>query len=363
MNPGNEEHLLQSKKGDIDSRNLTQTNLIQLKPSEILIISLKIFTSNFKFMILMILSILPLFIFMVFSEIKLQKSILYALSNPLLGSSYVTHVRTYISVSNPTQGFIHDYDYTDDHRNEFLSNILQIFIFYFFIYPFLEFFSMNFTIKTASKIHSADNQLTVKDILHQKITLKGPFITYLCVHLLSFLNLIGLLWVTQIHNYIIFSSFSYFNFVRDIGLMDVLIFGVHLVMFLGLLYKYIGWSAFWNLSMAISIMEEQSGIAAFGMWGYYDKHCKKTGFGLMLGVFMFGNVLRLPCFFAGLCNGGRFGSVLITCIVMMFFSLGNLVKWIAFFVYFYHCKQQTMEKKFDHDQELGVKLVSNAALS
>ena len=101
--------------------------------------------------------------------------------------------------------------------------------------------------------------------------------------------------------------------------MDILIFGVHLVMFFGLLYKYLEWSAFWNLSMAISIMEEQSGIAAFGISDYYGKHCKKTGFGLMLGVFMFGNVLRFACLFAGLCNGGRFGGVLITCIVMMFF--------------------------------------------
>ncbi|XP_021842754.2 uncharacterized protein [Spinacia oleracea] len=121
------------------------------------------------------------------------------------------------------------------------------------------------------------------------------------------------------------------------------------VIFLGLLYKYLEWSAFWNMSMVISFMDEQTGIEAFGMSDYYGKHCKKTGFQLMLGFFVFGNVLRLPCLYAGLCTGSVAG-VLITCIVIMMVSLSNLVKWVAFLVYFQYCKQQTMEKKLD-DQE------------
>uniref|UniRef100_A0A803L0G8 Uncharacterized protein n=1 Tax=Chenopodium quinoa TaxID=63459 RepID=A0A803L0G8_CHEQI len=127
------------------------------------------------------------------------------------------------------------------------------------------------------------------------------------------------------------------------------------VMFLALLYKYLDWSAFWNMGMVISCTEEQTGVAALGLSDYYGRHSKKTGFQLMLGFFIFGNVLRLPCLYAGLCNGS-FAGVMITSIVIMSVSIGNLVKWIAFLLYFQYCKQQTMEKKVDdHKQGKTVK--------
>ncbi|XP_056690879.1 uncharacterized protein [Spinacia oleracea] len=162
---------------------------------------------------------------------------------------------------------------------------------------------------------------------------------------MSTMTLSGLVWIVSNHR-LVFGGYydptgaSWFN---------ILSLTVHSVIFLGLLYKYLEWSAFWNMSMVISFMDEQTGIEAFGMSDYYGKHCKKTGFQLMLGFFVFGNVLRLPCLYAGLCTGSVAG-VLITCIVIMMVSLSNLVKWVAFLVYFQYCKQQTMEKKLD-DQE------------
>ncbi|XP_057528794.1 uncharacterized protein LOC130807556 [Amaranthus tricolor] len=303
------------------------SNLQELKSFEILISALKIFTSNIKFMLFIVCCILPLYIFMVFSEIKLQEAIDYALSNS---------------------------------TKDFIPAILKLCLFYVFLYPILECVSICYTIKIAEKLHVGEKQVTIKHILNQKLSLKCPFITYLYVYFQSSVTFLGLLGV--LGNYKIFSFISYYSYLEyvEIGL-NILSISFHSMIFFGLLYKYLEWSAIWNLGMVISVMEEQNGIAVLGISDYYGKKCKKTGFELMLVFFLTGNVLRVFCLYGGLCNGS-FAGVLITCVNIMLFLLANLVKWITFLLYYYHCKQQIMEKKVD-DQELGVKLESTGVLS
>uniref|UniRef100_A0A803LJ61 RRM domain-containing protein n=1 Tax=Chenopodium quinoa TaxID=63459 RepID=A0A803LJ61_CHEQI len=226
---------------------------------------------------------------------------------------------------------------------EFLKSALKI---------FTKFFSLSLTTKIASKVLAAEKLSTFKELFHQKVNFGGPFTTYLCVHLLSSTTLLGLSWIRLLSK-VLFSGPRYYD--QSISFWYVLFVALQSVMFLALLYKYLDWSAFWNMGMAISCKEEQTGVAALGLSEYYGRHCKKTGFQLMLGFFVFGNALRLPCLYAGLCNGSVAG-VMITSIVIMSVSIGNLVKWIAFLLYFEYCKQQTMEKKVDdHKQGKTVK--------
>uniref|UniRef100_A0A803LJ62 Uncharacterized protein n=1 Tax=Chenopodium quinoa TaxID=63459 RepID=A0A803LJ62_CHEQI len=131
----------------------------------------------------------------------------------------------------------------------------------------------------------------------------------------------------------------------------VKIITIHSVIFFGLLYKYLEWSALWNMSMVISVMGEQTGIAAFGMSNYYGKHCKKIGFQLMPGFFVFGHVLRLLCLYARSYDE-NLADLWITCIVIVLVLVGNLVKWVAFLLYYYYCKQQIMGKKVDDHNKL-----------
>lgn len=388
MSTGNTEAFLQPNTDDIESQNERQDrrveigisieqvvlNVKQLKSVEILRSALKTFTSNTKFMLLMILSILPFFVFMVLHEIKLQKSIFfYARLISLRGPKtiYLTAYPLESLLNNTASNslktrqllhygnFISSYYYDEysqvNERREFLSNILQLSVFYLFLYPFLGFFSMILTMKVAVNVHglhAEEKPATLREVVRQKINLKGPLITYICVHLLSFMTLIGFFWIVANHQ--LFTSKLYaFYIIESIDFwLNILSIAVHSVIFLGLLYKYLEWSAFWNMGIMVSVLEEHSGITALGMSDYYGKHCKKIGFQLMLGFFVFGNILRLPCLYAGLCNGSVPG-VLITSTVMMLVSLGILVKWVSFLLYFYYCKQQTMEKKVDDHQEVG----------
>ncbi|XP_021742262.1 uncharacterized protein LOC110708438 [Chenopodium quinoa] len=383
MNSGNVEASLLPKHDDIESQNekLQGTeegigidirkaivNLKKLKSFEILKSALKIFTSNTKFMLFMILSILPLFVFMVFYDIKLQKSISFLSSNPLLLHNYPMSITTMYafnsSVNSTASASLDDYQVVlydgnelinttyFDQRREFFINTFQLSLFYLLLYPFLEFFSLSLTTKIASKVHAVEKLPTLRELFHQKVNFGSSFITYLCVHLLSSATLLGLSWIVLFHN-LFFSGPSYSEQAINFWYLTVCV--LQSVMFLALLYKYLDWSAFWNMGMVISCTEEQTGVAALGLSDYYGRHSKKTGFQLMLGFFIFGNVLRLPCLYAGLCNGS-FAGVMITSIVIMSVSIGNLVKWIAFLLYFQYCKQQTMEKKVDdHKQGKTVK--------
>ncbi|XP_021727455.1 uncharacterized protein LOC110694598 [Chenopodium quinoa] len=269
------------------------------KPLEILKSAVKIITSNTKFMLILFLSILPLFVFMVFYEIKISEEM------------------------------------------DSISNFLK---------PLPSSFDYNYVF---TKLDATDKPATLsfKEMLYPlKIDLKGAFVTYICVHLMLTMTLLGILWAVSNH-FLVLSSSNYFDFINSGLNLPILSITVHSVIFFGLLYKYLEWSALWNMSMVISVMGEQTGIAAFGMSNYYGKHCKKIGFQLMPGFFVFGHVLRLLCLYARSYDE-NLADLWITCIVIVLVLVGNLVKWVAFLLYYYYCKQQIMGKKVDDHNKL-----------
>lgn len=318
-------------------------NLKQLKSFVILRSALTTFTGNFKFMLLTILSVVPLFAFMIFYEIKLQTT-LQGIPIVLDGPSQIIYLENLYVV--PQDDIV-------DLRSKFFSTLVQLSLFYLVLHPMLEMFSIVITIKFAAKIQSGDTQVALKEALY-KNNFKGLSVTYLCVHLLSILTLLGLFWVVLNHNLFSARIWHHFELHSIEFYMNLLSIGFHSAIFIALLYVYLGWSAFWNMSIVISVMEEETGIWAFGLSDYYGKHCKSTGFQLMLVFFAFGNVLRVPSLFFGLCNSSSAG-VSVTAIVIGLVCLGNLVKWVAFVLYFYDCKQQVMEKKGDEEVGKSVK--------
>ncbi|KAK9707361.1 hypothetical protein RND81_07G192300 [Saponaria officinalis] len=241
----------------------------------------------------------------------------------------------------------------DDDRMEFLLESLQVCILYLVLYPLLQLLSTITTIQITAKVYAGEKPATLKDVFYRKINLRGVLVTCGCAQLLSFLTLLGLIWIVVTH--LLYSKFgstfdAFWRLDVDVGdCFYILLAGIHTMMFVALLYKYLHWSAFWNMSMVISILEDETGLDAFGMTGYYGKHCKPTGFQLMLGFVGFNIFLRLPYLYGGLGIGNQ--GVGFTSAVIGFVCLGSLVKWIAFVLYYFDCKQQTMEKK--NDVEIG----------
>lgn len=56
---------------------------------------------------------------------------------------------------------------------------------------------------------------------------------------------------------------------------------------------------------------------------------------------------------SNICVGWQKGNVMIEVIVgqACLDCLGNVMEWVAFMIYFYDCKKQFLEKKFDGSTE------------
>lgn len=369
MNPQLEQALLQplEEQQQLELQNerhrLNILNLKQLKAFEILNSAVKNVTSNFKLMILMILSILPFFVFMAFYEIKITE-VCDAVLN-VLGPTFMSNEIGFDSDENIS--LISTYDENDSTRKIFRI-ILELVPFYLFLLPLLELFSLTVVISISAKIYAAKiyagkiESTTLKETFYQNNNLKGPLITSLWVMLFSTSTLLGLIWAIA-DRYIVTFGFDYYLYYGyrpyryyDSGIqvdlcLNILLLVFHALFFLVLLYKYLDWSSLWNMGMVVSVLDGISGLDALQMSAYYRKHCKRTGFQLMLMFFIYSVVVRLPFLLARMCNyeGVR---VVATAIVLVLVCFGSLVKWAAIVLYYYDCKAQMLLKKVD-DEEMG----------
>ncbi|KAG2702122.1 hypothetical protein I3843_06G069100 [Carya illinoinensis] len=145
-----------------------------------------IFSKNFNFIIFILFISLPLFFFMVYYEIFLQRT----LSN-ILDQSYI-HDLQYHPWSGVTS------EVTTELRTTFSHQLVQLGFLYLVPFHLLELCTMIVTVDLASKIYAEDRPiLTLKGMLYKQIygaRIRGTFITSSYVILLSTCNLLGLLW-------------------------------------------------------------------------------------------------------------------------------------------------------------------------
>jgi Na+-driven multidrug efflux pump len=122
------------------------------------------------------------------------------------------------------------------------------------------------------------------------------------------------------------------------------------VAFVALLTKYLEWSAMWNMSIVISVLEGISGYEAFALSAYFSKGSERRGLILMIVFFVWGLGLRLPCLYFG-CYEGWLGIS----VQIRLFCLRNVLKSVVCMVYFYDCKKRILEKKVDEEVGRDVK--------
>ncbi|XP_021741380.1 uncharacterized protein LOC110707666 [Chenopodium quinoa] len=271
-----------------------EDDLKHLTSLEILKCATKILKSNTMFMVLTIMSVLPLFVFMVLYEIKISE-VMDDVSKFLLPPS-----------------FPYTYHFTGERSSS----------------------------------------LTVKEItkegIYKNVILKGAFITLFWVQLLSICTFAGLFWTVLSHHFIMQYLFLREDFVK------ILSIGFHALIFYGILYKYLEWIVLWNMAMVISMLQIEASLYALELSAYYGKHCKRTGFKLMLMVLSYSFVLRLPFLLARMCNYVIVVTVAVTVIGFGLVFFGSLVKWVALVAYFYDCKAQVSSKKAQEEVHKAV---------
>ncbi|KAM1417760.1 hypothetical protein EV1_020910 [Malus domestica] len=313
--------------------NLVMKNQ-KLGTSDILRQALIIPARNIKFFIFAILASLPLFCFLTYYEPHLQKIMVETskILNPPRDADingYLTYFD--LSWSIPT-------DISRKLNQDFPNELFYLEFLYLVPLHILYLVTAIPIVYLGSKIHTEESPvMTLKDMVKKpfdKKRLKGTFVTYFYVLVLSSCTLLGLTWL-GITYYAVFRNFEHF---------DALFYAVLCwPAFVGLLAMFSAWSAVWNMSIVISILEGGSGIKVFGEAIYLSSGSEWRGFILMLIFFAWEASLRLPCIYFG-CYESRhyFGGILAQ---VCLFCFGNVLKWIVCIVYFYDCKNRALEKK------------------
>ncbi|KAL5056749.1 hypothetical protein RYX36_028353 [Vicia faba] len=243
---------------------------------------------------------------------------------------------------------ISDHRFIPQNEPSFSHDYLPLLIQLGFIYSIplhaLEFCCKVLTMDLASKlINSQDSntKMSLKHMFRNSVDasiMKGTFITSLYTLALSNCLLIAFPWT--VNNCFIFSSSTFWCYV---------VFGMICFVAIGkLLMVYLEWSAIWDMSIVISVLEGVYGIGALRVSYHFNSGNQKRGLVLMLVFFVLGGFLRLICIFYFECYKGGSGIFLQIGVL----TVMNTLKWVASVIYFNDCKERKMENKVD-DEEIG----------
>jgi len=302
----------------------------KLEVSDILRKSVKIYLRNLNFIIFTFLTSLPLFCIMVYFEIYLQEIL----------------VETSNIFNLPNGHFTQDLDSLNFIIGRFTKDYFLKLIFVGFIYMVplyvLEFVSAVVTVDLASKLHSKEKIMTLKEMFETPFDLsrlRGSFVTSIYVLFLTTTHQLGLLWIVL----------NYHVFLKDMSFYVVLAV-ICSMAFAKVLRMYLEGSAMWNMGLVISVLEGIYRIDALAVSAYFSRGSHRRGLFLMLIFFAWGHLVRLSCYhIAGYDQGNAiFVQVGLSCMV-------NPLKWVACTIYFHDCKERKLEKKTDEESGKDVK--------
>lgn len=123
---------------------------------------------------------------------------------------------------------------------------------------------------------------------------------------------------------------------RNKLLLVVLVMGV--IMALGI---WLLMSAWWNMGVVISILEEKSGLEALSTSLYLSKGNRFRGFALMLLNFIWVYALSWSTLHA---RGSFSGRLALAFVNTGLACVGKAMKWVVCMVYYHDCKRRCRDK-------------------
>ncbi|CAK8578781.1 unnamed protein product [Lathyrus sativus] len=296
--------------------------------------TLTIYFKNINFIIFTFLTSLPLFFLMLYFETLFQQILVQ--TPDIISSLPFREKQTTIYLHSYDEPYI-DVPYVNapSFGSYYLPLLIQLGFIYSIPLHVLEFLSKVLTMDLASKLIISSEEKTKMSLKHMfqnsvdLSTMKGTFVTSLYTLVLSNCLLVAFPWVVS-NCYSLASTFWCY-----------MIFGmICFVAIVKLLMVYLEWSAIWDMSIVISVLEGFYGIGALRVSCYFSSGNQKRGLVLMLVFFVFGGLLRLVCVYFECYRGGS--GIFLQIGVL---SVVNTLKWVACVVYFNDCKERKMEKK------------------
>ncbi|KAJ9683467.1 hypothetical protein PVL29_019164 [Vitis rotundifolia] len=299
--------------------------------------TLTILYKNPSFIILTFLTSLPLFCSLLAHEIIFDQTLIETAKFRPQESSY--KVRCSDSANGMSSCFyqvISPLDTIKEMIEKVTVRYLLLGLSYLGIVHLLDLFSTIVIVNSASVIYAGEKRMNLKERWHRSIggvRLKGPLITSIYALLMSSLSLLGLVSLVT-HFYMTLRA-----------ILIAIFFGL---LSIACLAKHMEWNAIWNMGVVMSVLEEKQGVIALGVSAYVSRGCRRRGLSLMLIFFVWRLALRLSCLYVGWSEGGS--GIVVTAVQVSLVCFGNVLKWVAFMVYFYDCKKRFLEKKVDVEQ-------------
>lgn len=298
--------------------------------------TLTIYFKNINFIIFTFLTSLPFFLLMLYFETLFQQILV---QTPKIISSLPFQQKeeiVFISLDSDDELHINNpYITVPSFGSYYLPLLIQLGLIYSVPLHLLEFFSKVLTMDLASKLIISSEEKTIMSLKHMfqnsidLSTMKGTFVTSLYTLVLSNCLLIAFPWIVS-NCFGLASTFWCY-----------MIFGTICFVAIGkLLIVYLEWSAIWDMSIVISVLEGIYGIGALRVSYYFSSGNHKRGLVLMLVFFVFGGFLRLFSIYFECYKGGSGIFLQIGILTVV-----NTLKWVACVVYFNDCKERKMEKK------------------
>lgn len=325
----------------------------KLEVLDILKEAITIYVKNINFIIFTFLTSLPFFCVMVYFELVFQQTVvetpetIFPLFLPFYDRNYAYHFEYsyYFNTSDQKKYYFKTNSAFRSFTSDYFPVLIQLVFIYLVPLHVLQLCSAVVTTDLASKLRSEEKKMSLKQMFLESLdtsVIKGTFITSLYMLFLSTCFLIAFPWTVS-NLYSFYNAFGGYIFIPLICCVALA----------KLLMMYLEWSAIWNMSIVISVLDGIYGAGAFRVSYFFSSGNQNRGLLLMLVFFSFGLCLRVSCIFFGCYKGGCgiFLQIGLLCVV-------NTLKWVSCMIYFHDCKERKLEKKAD--VEVGKDLENNS---
>nr|XP_011463377.1 PREDICTED: uncharacterized protein LOC101306912 [Fragaria vesca subsp. vesca] len=304
-----------------------ESNHIMLKPKigvfDILKESLYLICKSHTFIILTFLTSLPFFCFSIYYELHLQRTLVQILQ-------FLKQNSDFFNYNWQTQ--LHT---TTSWTQMLSNNLIQLGLLYLIPLHLLEHCSAFVIVDLASKLEGKGKfrEVSGSDSVTRAVRFRGTLVTSIWVLFLSTCTVLGSIWLVSV----------YYVLLRNIGYYNMYCRMLYKAACMALLANYLEWGAIWNMSIVISILENTKGANALTLSAYLSRgRERRQGLVLTLIFGVWGIGLKLTCLFFKHYErrGGIVAQIGLIC-------TGNVVKWVAYMIYYQYCKKLISEKRVD----------------
>ncbi|ESQ34406.1 hypothetical protein EUTSA_v10009999mg [Eutrema salsugineum] len=351
----------------------------KLSVIELLKRATKLLFGNINLAFFLLLCSLPLFCFLILFELSFQTTVSFTsqfLSKQLVFEKDLSEndliLQTTVSLTSQLVSQQHIF-WEDLSENDLIPWLIHTSLLYFFSYAFLDLLTTTMIVASSSIVYTSEEEpMGLLSLVRRSVKIcqnrvRGCLITSLYVLLLSTSVFFFFLLFSFLFFFGFFSNWNSLTIVRLLHqhqsfldqipvLIHAMVVLVQGTLFMYLTEKFTKWSAGWNMSLVVSVLEDGEdgegiyGSDALSLSALYRRGHERRDLWMMLSFLVFALATKMPCLYSKCSLSSSGNGVLYTGLYVCFFCVGNVLRWLACVVCYHDCKTRFFRKKTDVEQ-------------